>query len=71
MGLVLLTVAVTPVHIYMLQRSDLFGIPYWALVLRLPLQLALIALIVWCTADAATCPKGEPASPGGGPAAKN
>jgi uncharacterized membrane protein len=46
-GLFLLTIAVTPVHIYMLQRPDLFDVPYWALVLRLPIQAALLALIAW------------------------
>ena len=49
-GLVLLTLAVTPAHVYMLQEPELFpSIPYWALVLRLPLQLALLALIAWST----------------------
>lgn len=48
-GLFALTVCVTPVHIYMLQRSDLFTVPYWALVLRLPMQVALLALIAWST----------------------
>jgi uncharacterized membrane protein len=49
-GLFLLTIAVTPCHIYMLQRSDLFAsIPVWALWLRLPVQAALLALIAWCT----------------------
>ena len=49
-GLFALTIAVTPVHIWMLQRPDLFpAIPHWALVLRLPLQAALLALIVWST----------------------
>lgn len=47
-GLFVLTVAVTPAHIYMLQRPDLFDVPYWALVLRLPVQAALLALIAWC-----------------------
>ena len=46
-GLFLLTIAVTPSHIYMLQRPDLFDVPYWALVLRLPVQLGLLALIAW------------------------
>jgi uncharacterized membrane protein len=41
---------VTPVHIYMLQRPELFAVPYWALVLRLPLQALLLAVIVWSTA---------------------
>jgi uncharacterized membrane protein len=48
-GLFLLTCAVTPAHVYMLERPDLFGVPYWALILRLPLQLALLALIAWST----------------------
>ena len=49
-GLFLLTLAVTPCHIYMLQRPDLFPIPVWALWLRFPIQVALLALIAWCTA---------------------
>ncbi len=49
-GLFALTIAVTPVHVWMLQRPDLFSaIPHWALVLRLPLQAALLALILWST----------------------
>ena len=48
-GLFALTICVTPVHLYMLQRPDLFAVPYWALVLRLPLQVALLALIAWST----------------------
>ena len=48
-GLFLLTIAVTPCHIYMLQRPELFPIPIWALWLRLPMQVALLALIAWCT----------------------
>ncbi|MEP7068402.1 MAG: hypothetical protein ABI789_04140 [Usitatibacter sp.] len=50
LGLFALTVLVTPAHVYMLQRPDLFDVPYWALVLRLPIQLALLALIAWSTA---------------------
>ena len=49
-GLFLLTLAVTPCHIYMLQRPELFPIPVWALWLRLPIQVVLLALIAWCTA---------------------
>ncbi len=49
-GLFLLTLAVTPAHFYMLQRPELFHVPYWALVLRLPLQAALLVLIAWSTA---------------------
>lgn len=48
-GLFLLTIAVTPANIYMLQRPDSFSVPYWALVLRLPVQIALLALIAWTT----------------------
>ncbi len=47
-GLIALTIAVTPVHVYMLQQPDAFpSIPYWALQLRLVLQAALIWLIAW------------------------
>jgi len=50
-GLFVLTLAVTPAHIYMLQRPDLFpAVPYWALVLRMPLQAALLVLIAWSSA---------------------
>ncbi len=50
-GLFALTLAVTPAHFYMLQRPELFpSVPYWALVARLPLQVALLALIMWSTA---------------------
>ena len=49
-GLFALTVAVTPANVYMLQRADLFsGVPYWLLVLRLPVQAVLLSLILWCT----------------------
>jgi uncharacterized membrane protein len=46
-GLFMLTLAVTPVHIYMLMAPQLFSVPYWALVLRLPLQVALLFVIAW------------------------
>lgn len=50
-GLALLTLAVTPANVYMLQNAAAFpSVPYWMLVARLPLQLALLALIVWSTA---------------------
>ncbi|MEO8935751.1 MAG: hypothetical protein ABI277_11995 [Burkholderiaceae bacterium] len=43
------TIAVTPVHVWMLETPDRWNVPYWALVLRLPLQLALLMLILWST----------------------
>ena len=47
-GLFALTLAVTPAHIYMLQEPGLFpSVPWWALMLRLPLQVALLALMAW------------------------
>ncbi len=49
-GLMLLTVAVTPANIYMLQNADLFSeVPRWILIARLPFQLLLIWLIWWCS----------------------
>jgi len=48
-GLFLLTLVVTPANIYMLQRPELFDIPIWILVARLPLQVLLLALILWAT----------------------
>lgn len=50
LGLFVLTIAVTPANFYMMQHADQFGVPYWALVLRLPVQVALLALIAWSTA---------------------
>ena len=47
-GLVALTLAVTPANIFMLTEAALFPtIPYWMLVLRLPLQAGLLLLILW------------------------
>ena len=47
-GLFALTLAVTPANIFMLQNAALFHtVPYWMLVLRLPLQAGLLLLIVW------------------------
>ncbi|MGI4777644.1 MAG: DoxX family protein [Janthinobacterium lividum] len=58
-GLFLLTIAVTPAHFYMLQQPELFpSVPYWALVLRLPIQVALLALIAWSTWPRATVDAG-------------
>jgi uncharacterized membrane protein len=57
-GLFALTVAVTPAHIYMLQEPQLFAsIPFWALLLRLPLQAALLALMAWLAWRAAPAPR--------------
>ena len=47
-ALVALTLAVTPANIFMLKEAALFPtIPYWMLVLRLPLQVGLLLLLVW------------------------
>ena len=51
-GLFLLTIAVTPANIYMLERHELFAVPVWILIVRLPMQLALLALILWSTSNA-------------------
>jgi uncharacterized membrane protein len=51
-GLFMLTIAVTPANIFMLQHPELFAVPYWALVLRLPVQVGLLTLIVWTTGAA-------------------
>ena len=51
-GLFMLTIAVTPANIFMLQRPELFAVPYWALILRLPVQVGLLTLIVWTTGAA-------------------
>jgi len=48
-GLFLLTIAVTPANIYMLQHAELFNVPRWALIVRLPFQALLLALILWST----------------------
>ena len=49
-GLFALTLAVTPANVYMLQHAqDWPAVPYWALVARLPMQVALLALIFWST----------------------
>jgi uncharacterized membrane protein len=52
-GLFLLTIAVTPANVYMLQQAELFNVPRWALIVRLPFQVVLLALILWSTAKPA------------------
>ena len=50
-GLAGLTIAVTPANVFMLRHAELFpAVPVWLLVARLPLQAALLALILWSTA---------------------
>ena len=41
-GIIALLIAVFPANYYMFQRADLFPIPLWVLIVRLPLQGALI-----------------------------
>jgi uncharacterized membrane protein len=48
-GLFALTIAVTPANVWMLQNADAWNVPRWALIARLPLQVLLLALIVWST----------------------
>jgi uncharacterized membrane protein len=49
MGLIALTIAVTPANVYMLQHSELFNVPEWLLIARLPVQVLLLLLIAWST----------------------
>ncbi|MEO5627110.1 MAG: hypothetical protein ABIQ70_13970 [Dokdonella sp.] len=58
-GLMLLTLAVTPCHVYMLQQPQLFDVPMWALWLRLPVQVGLI-WVIWAAikSDVAHPPPG-------------
>ncbi len=47
-GLIALMIAVFPSNIHMLfNAADFPTIPYWALLVRLPLQLALMAWVWW------------------------
>ena len=47
-GIILLLIAVFPANLYMYQQGNPV-IPQWALLLRLPLQLVLIAWAWWYT----------------------
>ncbi|CAN5667756.1 DoxX family protein [soil metagenome] len=63
-GLLLLTLAVTPANVQMLLQADQFGsVPYWALVARLPLQVGLLVLIAWSTAVFRPSRKSGPIKP--------
>jgi uncharacterized membrane protein len=46
-GLFVLTLAVTPANVYMLQNHQRFNVSYALLIVRLPAQVALLALIAW------------------------
>lgn len=48
-GLVLLTAAVTPANVFMLQHAGRYHLPMWLLIFRLPFQVFLMWLIVWTT----------------------
>ena len=49
-GLMALTTVVTLANVHMLQHPNLFpSIPYWLLIVRFPVQVALIWLIWWCS----------------------
>lgn len=49
-GLMVLTAIVTLANVHMYQHSELFpSIPEWLLLLRFPVQAALIWLIWWCS----------------------
>lgn len=52
-GLMALTTVVTLANVHMFQHPDLFpNIPYWLLIVRFPIQVALIWLIWWCSKPA-------------------
>jgi uncharacterized membrane protein len=48
-GLFLLTIAVTPANVFMLQHAERYSVPMWALIFRLPFQAFLLWLIAWST----------------------
>jgi uncharacterized membrane protein len=48
-GLLLLTIAVTPANVFMLQNAERFHIAPWVLEARLAFQVVLMALILWST----------------------
>lgn len=57
LGLFLVTLAVTPAHMDMLQRPELFLVPLRALWLGPPIRVALLGLIAWpCVQTAGRSP---------------
>ena len=42
-GIIALLVCLLPAHIHMLQYPEPFDVPYWALIVRLPVQALFIA----------------------------
>lgn len=57
LGLFPVTLAVTPAHIDMLQRPELFPVPLRALWLGPPIRVALLGLITWpCVQTAGRSP---------------
>jgi len=68
LGLIALTVAVTPADIYMLRQPELFEVPSWALRVRLPIGSEGIGGVCKTTGAAwsARCGLGSPVWPLGG-----
>jgi uncharacterized membrane protein len=54
LGLCLLTIAVTPANVFMLQHAERYDWPMWLLIARLPFQVFLLWLIWWSTWNSAS-----------------
>jgi uncharacterized membrane protein len=50
-GLFLLTIAVTPANVFMLQHAERYNWPMWLLIFRLVFQVFFLWLIWWTTWD--------------------